>query len=440
MSDSRLTILCISSDKTVQHEVSKCLHTDERLIVAETVADFESPATLDAELFILDYSDSVLSRNVSEKIAQDPWLFPQNIIPIVTAYAKKDASQSKLPNILADVRPSALSSSLSSVLAVIRQNRCLLWTRTHTQVLKEYYSGVFSIANSITESEVLVNLVCTLLYNTGKITGQGRSLLKTALMELLINAIEHGNCEIGYGEKKHCLENNSSIHALMAKKLQNENIRKRRVCFSYTINDRESLFTITDEGKGFNWRKYIEETGFRDYTGANGRGIIIAFSTLNTLQYNSKGNVVHCSISNKTPGSNDIPALFNQGKNISLPAGVCLTGKQEFKNSFFFIISGRLRFSIQEVLISTIPFNHAFIAETSLPDDEEIRGEITTITPVSLIQIDRDTFLRNVYSRPQYGVLIANILAHRLNSGTHVISRLLDPSQGGEYGHVTDPE
>ena len=48
---------------------------------------------------------------------------------------------------------------------------------------------------------------------------EGKFLLQTSLMEMLLNALEHGNCNITYNEKTHWLESGHDILELIAEEI-----------------------------------------------------------------------------------------------------------------------------------------------------------------------------------------------------------------------------
>lgn len=113
-----------------------------------------------------------------------------------------------------------------------------------------------------------------------------------ALTELMVNSIEHGNLKIGY-EKKNSL--------LLEKKLDEE-INRRLLLDEY--KDKFSLVTfkkdkqgyevtITDQGTGFDWKKYIEFNPSR-LQDCNGRGIATANLMDVTIDYQKNGNIVIC--------------------------------------------------------------------------------------------------------------------------------------------------
>lgn len=52
---------------------------------------------------------------------------------------------------------------------------------------------------------------------------------------------------------------------------------------------------VTDPGKGFRWRQYMDSNAGLKLNQVSGRGIVIANRTLEKLQYNAAGNEVQAS-------------------------------------------------------------------------------------------------------------------------------------------------
>lgn len=111
------------------------------------------------------------------------------------------------------------------------------------------------------------------------------------LTELLLNAVEHGNLGITYEEKSR-LKDHDAWTAEVASRLALPENAAKRVRIEYRRRGDESLFTIRDEGTGFDWRRYIEIDPARAMD-THGRGIAVArrFS-FDSLEYNAAGNEV----------------------------------------------------------------------------------------------------------------------------------------------------
>lgn len=112
------------------------------------------------------------------------------------------------------------------------------------------------------------------------------------IWELLMNAVEHGNLSISYEEKTELLEQNKWHEEVLRRQdLPEFSLKKVRVSFKRLEND-ELTLKIKDEGKGFNWRKFIDIDPSR---AAHNHGRAIAQAkteSFDDLIYNDIGNEV----------------------------------------------------------------------------------------------------------------------------------------------------
>lgn len=123
--------------------------------------------------------------------------------------------------------------------------------------------------------------------------------LRGTLQELLFNAIEHGNLEIHYKEKQQALAE-GQYEQLLAHRIAHARLKDRCVII-HVLHDKEGnnlVYRITDEGRGFKWRKLLtrsQEAG--ESEDVNGRGIFLARSFFPCLAYNERGNEVTITVS-----------------------------------------------------------------------------------------------------------------------------------------------
>jgi len=141
--------------------------------------------------------------------------------------------------------------------------------------------------------------VSWLIQGTAMILPETQRLhLRATLIELLVNAVEHGSLEIFYQEKHEALAKDQ-YEALIAQRRRDPRFAKRRVivraCYDKTV--RLLRYAIKDEGRGFTWRRFLtradEPCDSRD---ANGRGVFLAKSFFPNLTYNEQGNEVMFSV------------------------------------------------------------------------------------------------------------------------------------------------
>ncbi len=119
------------------------------------------------------------------------------------------------------------------------------------------------------------------------------NLLRLGLREMIINAIEHGNLGITYEEKTQS-QKNQSYHDLLRERQMSPVNRHKRVRIDYRLTEEAISYTIRDEGKGFDYRKFIKfkVKSLNDRMLSHGRGILITRSVFDQIQYNDKGNEV----------------------------------------------------------------------------------------------------------------------------------------------------
>lgn len=116
--------------------------------------------------------------------------------------------------------------------------------------------------------------------------------LRSGLYELLCNAVEHGNLEIGYQEKQHALVQ-GRYEELLRQRLAVPclNVRRITIHVRYESDAKRLIYRIVDEGNGFAWRRFLQcSDEAREPAAVNGRGIFIARSLCPSLTYNERGN------------------------------------------------------------------------------------------------------------------------------------------------------
>jgi CheY-like chemotaxis protein len=99
----------------------------------------------------------------------------------------------------------------------------------------------------------------------------GKLGVKLGLVELLNNAIEHGNL----GDS----DNPDSL------------IKSRKVLIVYKTTASFCEWTITDEGNGFDWKTYLEQLA-ADPLGMEGKGLLCCQFHFTELEFNSTGSSV----------------------------------------------------------------------------------------------------------------------------------------------------
>lgn len=123
-------------------------------------------------------------------------------------------------------------------------------------------------------------------------------LAASGLTELLVNAVEHGNLNISYEEKKRLRLENAWEEAILERQAMPE-YRERQVQVRVKRHADRLVFTVADEGDGFDWHRYLDFEPER-MADPNGRGIAMArMLSFASIEYSDKGNTVAATIQTK---------------------------------------------------------------------------------------------------------------------------------------------
>ncbi|MBF0454797.1 MAG: ATP-binding protein [Magnetococcales bacterium] len=118
----------------------------------------------------------------------------------------------------------------------------------------------------------------------------------TGLIELMYNAIEHGNLGINY-EEKSLLSRENRLDEEIERRLTSPEYAGRMATIRWEQTATDIFFTIEDQGEGFDSAPYMEMSPDR-VLHQHGRGIVMArHSCFSQLQYLGRGNRVRATIS-----------------------------------------------------------------------------------------------------------------------------------------------
>lgn len=181
------------------------------------------------------------------------------------------------------------------IFKILHQNIQFLHSRFIQNDLGVREIGQFVCDNDSFDITVYINLLLTYLSNSGRIDFEGKFLLQTALMEMLLNALEHGNCKITYEEKTRWLETGSDMLELIEQRNRQPEIANKKIFINYEICGDETNFMIRDQGEGFDWREMLKKD---IEPGLHGMGIKMTEGMVKRLTYNEVGNEVYFSVEN----------------------------------------------------------------------------------------------------------------------------------------------
>lgn len=280
------------------------------------VINFDLP-----EIVILNLTDPQLDfSTVFEQIHEDIWLHNFGIVCLFDKNLMnedKAAETLKNFNALAFIDYTRIEANLIRYIQVIEANQQIIFQYDLADKLSGLITGSFVLENDLTLIPVYTALGLAALFQHGFINSENKINLQLVLQELLINAVEHGNCAISFEEKSDYLEMGGNISDLVAEKCINPSVAAKRVNFEWEIRPAGTRFTIRDEGNGFDVMAYKERYKLNPDM-LHGRGILLARSLVKKLAYNKKGNLVSISIDHDGSSLRDSPQGFS-GEEVIFP-------------------------------------------------------------------------------------------------------------------------
>ena len=361
-------ILTISSNEEVMDTVKNALQKFERYFNGEFLwftpqiinyINYELP-----EIKILDYtSEDTDCDTILSTINADPWLHYGGIIAVCETRGKKQTLEElKDSNILCVLTLDEFKQNFERLLKLILANQQFVFHRGLQNDFAGEESGSFSFDNDLLDIHFYSSFLISYLYNTNKISSVDRFNLQIALSELLNNALEHGNLEISYEEKSKWMEENGEIVSLIEQKRLDPKFSNRKIGISYILNQDFCSFTISDDGNGFDWKKYTQKQA-EESTQLHGRGIQLSGEMVGTLSYNDKGNKVTLKIKSQKNSSNNIPGVMRTFETVTFKDREVICRENEPTNDLYFIVAGKYAVYSGRKLVSVLTPNDMFIGE-----------------------------------------------------------------------------
>jgi CheY-like chemotaxis protein len=150
------------------------------------------------------------------------------------------------------------------------------------RTLKSMTQGKFKF-HTVEEARDLASLLANTVDNGDR--------LAVGLIELLLNAVEHGSLGIGYIAKSALNRSGTFAEEVARRQALPENAEKL-VEVAFERKERELHFRIRDEGEGFDWGSYLQFDPDRAFD-SHGRGIALARNlSFARLIYQGRGNEV----------------------------------------------------------------------------------------------------------------------------------------------------
>ena len=176
-----------------------------------------------------------------------------------------------------------LGVALSTVLAAVESQR----EREQVHDFVQRSDIRFQLGYEPSGPKVLVNHLQEILGLMKICDHGGRLRVGTALVEAIVNAVDHGNLEL---DSKLREEDGNTYRKLGQQRSVELPYRERRVIVSATFTPDEAVFVIQDEGPGFDPGKLPDPTDPMNLIKPFGRGVMLMRTFMDDVRFNDRGN------------------------------------------------------------------------------------------------------------------------------------------------------
>jgi CRP-like cAMP-binding protein len=370
------------------------------------------------EIVVINFTDPTININgIVSHIREDSGILNFGIIGLFSG--NKSAEESLLKkymaiNVLTLLDNYRLRTHLVKSIQIIAQNYQIIFQQEITKNLLENASGSFTIDNDILAVPLYAGIGATLLAQRGLINPDNKMHLQLALGELIVNAVEHGNCGITYDEKTAGMENGLSVVELVAEKCKDPLIRKKKVEFQWEITNDHTSFVIRDEGIGFDVAAHLKKVAEQDMMALHGRGIKMASMLSSELKYNDKGNEVTLVLKHDPSVEQIVPVGFSHEKVVIVKKGDIVLRETEPSDYIYYIANGKYSVFHNLKKVGSLSTQDIFMGEMAFLLNQRRSATIRADGPGKLILITRKAFVSIIREYPHYGIFLSKLLARRL--------------------------
>ncbi|MCL2765176.1 MAG: cyclic nucleotide-binding domain-containing protein [Treponema sp.] len=370
------------------------------------------------EIVVINFSDPLIDINkIINQIQNDKWILNFGIIGLFDNTADREEEllkKYKAINVLVMLDNCLVKSHLVKSIECIEQNYQIIFQREFSKTFLEGSSGSFIIDNDIQAVPLYAGIGATILSQRGLINPDRKMHLQLALIELIINGIEHGSCGISYDEKTDALEAGISSVDLIKEKCKDPFINAKKVFFNWDIKPDKSTFIIRDQGSGFDVKAFIEKLKTQDDYSLHGRGIKMAAKLSHKLKYNTKGNHVALIVNHDKSVEYEVPVGFTGEQVVIVKKGDVIMREGDPNDFLYYISSGTYEVIHNDICVGSLSAQDIFMGEMSFLLNKRRSATIRATSAGKLVLLTQKTFINIIREYPHYGVFLSKLLAKRL--------------------------
>ncbi|MCL2706137.1 MAG: cyclic nucleotide-binding domain-containing protein [Spirochaetaceae bacterium] len=411
----------VNSDEVISNQIIKLLKKDEvvnyKILTNEEeiieFISFELP-----ELVIINFSDPNLDiESIMEQISRDIWV---NNFGIIGIYDQEKVSEEAVMkkymefNILTLLDNILYKIVIAKCAKIILENKQLLFNKGFSEKFFDKDAGSLKIENDPFTVSIYAGLTSSMLTQKSLVKPESRVHIQLIFSELLINAIEHGNCGITFDNKTKFLNTGGNIIDLILKKNKDPLISGKKVSIEWEMSRDKSTFIIRDEGEGFNVVKLKDKIKKEGVYALHGRGIKMASLFAERLAYNRKGNAVLVQIRHDKDIVPKAPESLSSEEIIDVKKGDIVCKEGEFGDSLYYISSGKYSVWHANKKVGELDPSDIFIGEMAFFLNNERSATVVVETNGRIIKISRKNFIQIIKKYPQYGLFLVKLLSVKI--------------------------
>jgi anti-sigma regulatory factor (Ser/Thr protein kinase) len=370
------------------------------------------------EVVVINCTDPNLDyRSIIAEARKDAWIHSFGIIGLYNSGSQKEegiAEDFRDLNLLVMLDHSRVISHLVKSVSIIVENRQLIFQRELASHLSYRTSGSFSIENDPLAVPIYAGIAATNLVQQGYIDPDQKYYLQLALSELLINAIEHGNCSISYEEKSREMANGKTVVDMILERCEDPEIAARRVKFEWESEPNHSTFTIQDDGQGFDVEHVRGQVEEQERLHPHGRGIAMAEGLCERLEYNETGNQVTMTINHEQYTEKQAPEGFSGEETLYTEEGQVVFREGERGDFLYYISSGQFVVSHRGKEVGRLAPADVFMGEMSFLLNNKRSATVIALGEGKLVRISRRSFVQAMKQYPHYAIFLSKLLASKL--------------------------
>jgi anti-sigma regulatory factor (Ser/Thr protein kinase) len=370
-------------------------------------------------LIVVNFTDLQLDiSGIMDKIAGDNWLYDFGIIAL---YHRDEITEEELEkeyddyNIILSLTYEQINSDLIPPLKLIDKNCQLVLQKPLSSTLTGDSAGSFIIGNNLNNLFLYTRILVHALSKDGLIDRTNSPQIQSAIVELLTNAIEHGNCRISFEEREKARERGIEARELVSIKSQNSLYRTREVTLSWEKREKNLCIKITDEGEGFDTTQLNLELANDAPLSVHGGGIAMANMIAEDLFYNEKGNCATMVLNCKEEEERPIPEGFLNEEILVVNVGDVVIEEGSVSDSLYYISRGTFSVFSGNKKVGRLDGSDVFMGEMAFLMNNTRSASVVADTPARLVKITRDAFLNVLRDYPHYGIYLSRLLAQRLD-------------------------